>query len=53
LRNVGARPPPVDPHHVDGSSLGGLVDLSSTWLLQQGDDPRYADPTTTTAIGGW
>jgi sigma-B regulation protein RsbU (phosphoserine phosphatase) len=36
--------PPVDPHHVDGSLLGGPVDLSSTWLVKQGDDPRYADP---------
>jgi phosphoserine phosphatase RsbU/P len=36
--------PPLDPHHVDGSSLGGPIDLTSTWLMQQGDDPRYADP---------
>jgi hypothetical protein len=36
--------PPVDPHHVDGSSLGSPIDLSSTWLIRQGDDPRYADP---------
>ncbi|MGI8772415.1 MAG: SpoIIE family protein phosphatase [Acidobacteriaceae bacterium] len=36
--------PPVDPHHVDGSSLGAPIDLSSTWLLHQGDDPRYASP---------
>ncbi|HEY0785573.1 MAG TPA: PP2C family protein-serine/threonine phosphatase [Acidobacteriaceae bacterium] len=36
--------PPLDPHSVDGSSLGGPVDLSSTWLLQQGDDPVYAGP---------
>jgi hypothetical protein len=36
--------PPVDPHHVDGSSLGAPIDLSSTWLVTQGDDPRYADP---------
>ena len=36
--------PPVDPHHVDGSSLGVPIDLSSTWLLHHGDDPRYAGP---------
>jgi hypothetical protein len=36
--------PPVNPHHVQGSSLGAPVDLSSTWLIRQGDDPRYADP---------
>jgi sigma-B regulation protein RsbU (phosphoserine phosphatase) len=36
--------PAVDPHHVDGSAVGGPIDLTSTWLLQQGDDPRYADP---------
>src|ERR1700759_3376634 len=36
--------PAIDPHHVDGSAVGGPIDLTSTWLLQQGDDPRYADP---------
>jgi sigma-B regulation protein RsbU (phosphoserine phosphatase) len=36
--------PPVDPHHVDGSALGQAMDLTSQWLLKQGDDPRYADP---------
>lgn len=36
--------PTVDPRHVDGSSLGGVVDLTSTWLLKQGDDPAFADP---------
>jgi len=36
--------PAVDPHHIDGSALGGPLNLTSTWLLQQGDDPRYADP---------
>jgi hypothetical protein len=36
--------PVVDPRHVDGSSLGNALDLSSTWLMQAGDDPRYADP---------
>ena len=36
--------PPLDPHHVDGSSLGSPIDLSSTWLVSQGDNPRCADP---------
>ena len=36
--------PPIDPHHVDGSALGGPLDLTSSWLLHQGDDPRFADP---------
>jgi hypothetical protein len=36
--------PPVDPHHIDGSSLGGPIDLSANWLIKQGDDPHYADP---------
>jgi len=36
--------PPVDPHHIDGLSLGGPIDLSANWLIKQGDDPRYADP---------
>src|SRR6185312_2943228 len=34
----------IDPHHVDGSTVGGPIDLTPTWLLQQGDDPGYADP---------
>jgi phosphoserine phosphatase RsbU/P len=37
--------PPLNPHHVDGSMLGGPIDLSSTWLVQQGDEPRFADPS--------
>jgi hypothetical protein len=36
--------PTVDPRHIDGSELGGPIDLSSTWLLKQGDDPGFADP---------
>jgi hypothetical protein len=36
--------PAVDPRHVDGSHLGGVVDLTSTWLLKQGDDPKYSAP---------
>ena len=36
--------PPVDPHRIDGSALGGIIDISSTWLVHQGDDPQYADP---------
>ncbi len=36
--------PPLDPHHVDGSSIGGPIDLSSTWLVKQGDDPGYSSP---------
>ncbi len=39
-----AAPAVVDPRHVDGAGLGAPIDLSSTWLLQQGDDPRYANP---------
>jgi hypothetical protein len=41
---VPALHPVIDPHHVDGSSLGSPIDLTSAWLIQQGDDPRYADP---------
>jgi hypothetical protein len=36
--------PPVDPHRVDGGALGQALDVTSQWLLIQGDDPRYADP---------
>ena len=36
--------PPVDPHNVAASLANGPIDLSSTWLEMQGDDPRYADP---------
>lgn len=36
--------PAYDPHHVDGTSEGTVLNLSSTWLVQEGDDPRYADP---------
>ncbi len=44
LASVDTTHPPLDPRHVDGSSLGEPIDLSSTWLIKQGDDPRYADP---------
>ena len=37
-------PPAYDPHQVDGSDLGGLIDLSQKWLIYGGDDPRFADP---------
>ena len=33
----------IDPHHFEVSGLGTTVDIASTWLLQQGDDPSYAD----------
>ena len=36
--------PPLDPHHVDGSGVGEPLDLSSTWLIKQGDDPSYSSP---------
>ena len=36
--------PPVDPRNVTASLLNGPIDLSSTWLEMQGDDPSYADP---------
>jgi hypothetical protein len=36
--------PVVDPHQVDGTAIGDVIDLTSTWLLKQGDDPSYADP---------
>jgi len=36
--------PPVDPRNVTASLLNGPIDLSSTWLEKQGDDPSYADP---------
>ena len=36
--------PAIDPHRADGSAIGAPIDLTSNWLLQQGDDPRYADP---------
>lgn len=39
-----AAPQPVDPHHVDGSQMGGLLLLSRNWLVKEGDDPRNADP---------
>ena len=37
--------PPLDPHRIDATQLGGPLDLTSTWLLTQGDDPRYAAPS--------
>ena len=36
--------PPLDPHWVDGSTVGGPIDLSATWLVQQGDDASFASP---------
>jgi sigma-B regulation protein RsbU (phosphoserine phosphatase) len=37
--------PPVDPHNVTASLINGPIDLSSTWLVRNGDDdPHYADP---------
>ena len=36
--------PSIDPHNVTASLTNGPIDLSSTWLEMQGDDPRYADP---------
>jgi hypothetical protein len=42
--NVTMPHPPLDPHHMDGSALGSPIDLTSTWLVQQGDDPHFADP---------
>lgn len=38
-------PPPFDPHHVDGSEVGGLLSLSRSWLVTAGDDSHYADPS--------
>jgi len=35
--------PLVDPRHVQGTGLQP-VDLTSAWLLKQGDNPRFADP---------
>ncbi len=42
--SINVPPPPLDPHHIDGSVLGHPIDLSSTWLMQPGDDPRFAAP---------
>ncbi len=36
--------PSIDPRHIDGSAVGGPIDLTSKWLLRQGDDPSWADP---------
>jgi len=36
--------PAIDPHRIDGSHLGGPIDITSTWLVQPGDNPHYADP---------
>jgi sigma-B regulation protein RsbU (phosphoserine phosphatase) len=35
----------IDPHHLDGTRLGAPLDITSTWLMQPGDDPHYADPS--------
>ena len=35
---------PSDPHHLDGSTLGDLIDLSQNWLVYGGDDSRFSDP---------
>lgn len=43
MRPQTAQPAP-DPHHVDGSEVGGLLALHRAWLVTAGDDPRYADP---------
>lgn len=37
-------PPSSDPHHFDGTNLGGIIDLSRSWLVYGGDDRRFADP---------
>jgi len=34
----------LDPHQVDGQSLGQPVDLGARWLAHQGDDPAWAQP---------
>lgn len=31
-----------DPRHVDGSRLGGSLDLSGKWLVKGSDDPSFA-----------
>ncbi len=33
-----------DPHHVDGSKLGGDLRLFGNWLVKGGDDPSFALP---------
>ena len=37
--------PPVDPHTIHPESLSHPLDLTSAWLIHEGDDPRFADPT--------
>ncbi len=34
----------LDPHNVDGLSLGHPVSLGARWLAHQGDDPAWAQP---------
>ncbi len=36
--------PPVDPHTIRAESLSHPLDLTSAWLIHEGDDPRFADP---------
>ncbi len=36
--------PPVDPHNIESQALSHPLDLTSTWLIHEGDDPRFADP---------
>ncbi len=42
---AGVHHPSLDPHHIQVESLSHPVDLTSAWLIQEGDDPRFADPS--------
>lgn len=35
----------LDPHQVDGLSIGQPVNLGARWLAHQGDDPAWAQPS--------
>ena len=37
--------PPVDPHNYHPESLSRPIDLTSAWLIHEGDDPHFADPS--------
>ncbi len=39
-----AQQPRLDPRHIDASHVGPPIDIGSTWLAHEGDDPGYAAP---------
>jgi sigma-B regulation protein RsbU (phosphoserine phosphatase) len=34
----------LDPHRIDAAHIGAPVNINSTWLAHEGDDPGFADP---------